>query len=57
MELIKIKQKNSGAIKEVKKTLVNDYLGTGDFELYIEPKEDIKEKPIEKKPSGIKNKK
>lgn len=35
MEIIKvkIKDKKTGTIYEVKKTLVNDYVGTGDFEL------------------------
>lgn len=38
MEKIKIKDKNTGAIKEVKKSLASDYIGTGKFVL-VENKE------------------
>ena len=47
MEKVKIKDKTTGAIKEVKKSLADDYVGTGKFELVVETKE-------EKKPSFIK---
>lgn len=40
METIKIKDVKTGAIKEVKKSLASDYVGTGKFEIYKE-----KEKP------------
>ena len=33
MNKVKIKDKKTGAIKEVKKTLASDYVGTGKFEL------------------------
>lgn len=48
MELVKIRDIRNGAIIEVKKTLLGDYIGTGRFELY-EEKKDIKkeEKPVQ----------
>lgn len=46
MDKVKIKDKTTGAIKEVKKSLAGDYVGTGKFELVDETKE-------EKKPSFI----
>lgn len=44
METVKIKYKDNGAIKVVKKSLAGDYIGTGKFELVEEnkPKIDIK---------------
>lgn len=33
MEKVKIKDKKTGAIKEVKKSLAGDYVGTGKFTL------------------------
>jgi len=39
MDKIKIKDKKTGAIKEVKKVLADDYIGTGNFVLYDEKKE------------------
>lgn len=39
METIKIVDKKTGAIKEVKKSLADDYIGTGKFTLYVEVKE------------------
>lgn len=41
MEIIKVKvkDKKTGTIYEVKKTLANDYIGTGDFELVTEKEE------------------
>ena len=33
MEKVKIKDKKTGAIKEVKKSLAGDYVGTGKFVL------------------------
>lgn len=38
MDLIKIINKKTGVVKEVKKSLASDYVGTGEFELYTEPK-------------------
>jgi hypothetical protein len=39
---VKIKDKKTGAIKEVKKSLVSDYIGTGNFELVQDKKEEKK---------------
>lgn len=36
MEKVKIKDKKTGAIKEVKKDLAGDYIGTGNFEMVKE---------------------
>lgn len=33
MEMVKIKDKKTGAVKEVKKSLAGDFIGTGNFEL------------------------
>lgn len=47
MEKVKIKDKKTGAVKEVNKSLASDYIGTGRFEIAkksIIPKE--VEKPI-----------
>lgn len=38
MEKVKIRDKRTGAIKEVKKTLASDFIGTGNFELVEEVK-------------------
>ena len=38
MERVKIQDKRTGAVKEVKKTLAGDYIGTGNFILYKETK-------------------
>ena len=40
METVKIKDIKTGAIKVVKKSLASDYLGTGNFVLYDEKKEE-----------------
>lgn len=45
MDLIKIKDKKTGAVIEVKNVLASDYIGTGRFEIF---KED-KKKPVENK--------
>ena len=42
MELVKLKDKNNGAVIEVKKSLAADYIGTGDFEI-VEDKPVVKE--------------
>ena len=42
-ETVKIKDKTTGAIKEVKKALAGDFIGTGNFELVDETKEQSKE--------------
>lgn len=47
MDKVKIKNIETGAIKEVKKSLAGDYIGTGKFEIYkleqkAEPKAEIK---------------
>lgn len=34
MEKVKIKDVKTGAVKEVKKSLAGDYVGTGKFEIY-----------------------
>ena len=39
---VKVKDIRTGAIYEVKKSLASDYIGTGDFELVKEEKEDKK---------------
>lgn len=36
METIKIKDIDTGAVKEVKKSLASDYIGTGKFVVYKE---------------------
>ena len=38
METVKIKDKRTGAIKIVKKSLASDYIGTGNFEIAKEEK-------------------
>ena len=45
MEKVKIKNKKTGAITEVKKALADDFVGTGDFVIFEEKKE-IKPKNI-----------
>jgi len=42
MEKVKIKDIKTGAIKEVKKSLAGDYVGTGKFELVEDKKEEAK---------------
>ena len=42
MEKIKIQDVKTGAVKEVKKTLAGDYIGTGRFQMYEEPKQEPK---------------
>lgn len=44
MEKVKVINKKTGAIEEVKKALAGDYIATGDFELYEEKKQEIKPK-------------
>lgn len=39
MDKVKIKDKKTGAIKEVKKSLAGDFIGTGNFELVPEKEE------------------
>lgn len=53
MEIIKVKvkDKKTGTIYEVKKSLATDYIGTGDFELV----KDDKEEKIEKKSTFFKS--
>ena len=55
MEIIKVKvkDKRTGTIYEVKKTLATDYIGTGDFELV----KDEKEQKLEKKSTFFKSEK
>ena len=38
MEKVKIRDKKTGVIKEIKKSLAGDYVGTGDFEIVVEEK-------------------
>ena len=47
-EKVKIKNKKTGAIKEIKKTLASDYIGTGDFVLVEETKKTISIKDFKK---------
>lgn len=49
MEKIKIQNIKTGAVKEVKKVLAGDYIGTGDFKLYEEKKEEPKKTIFTKK--------
>lgn len=42
MSKIKIQDIKTGAVKEVEDVLVGDFIGTGDFKIYVE-----KEKPVE----------
>lgn len=43
METIKIQDaKNPKVVKEVKKSLAGDYIGTGRFKIYEEPKKEEK---------------
>ena len=53
MEIIKVKVKDikTGTIYEVKKALASDYIGTGDFELV----NDEKEEKVEKKSNFFKS--
>ncbi len=46
MEIIKVKvkDKKTGTIYEVKKALASDYIGTGDFELVNDVKEEKNDK-------------
>jgi uncharacterized protein with gpF-like domain len=53
METVKIKDKRTGAVKTVKKSLASDYVGTGNFEIVKDEKKTYKfalkeEKPEEK---------
>ena len=36
MEKVKVINKKTGAVKEIKKALAGDYIGTGEFEMYEE---------------------
>ena len=45
MEKIKIQDIRNGAIKEVKKALSGDFIGTGNFKLYEEKKVTKEEEP------------
>ena len=53
METVKIRDVKNGVVKEVKKSLAGDYIGTGRFELATEKKEvksnNFSSKPLEKK--------
>ncbi len=54
METVKVRDVNNGVVKEVKKSLAGDYIGTGRFELVTEKKE-IKSNNFSSKPSEKKN--
>ncbi len=41
MEKVKIIDKKTGAIKEVNKSIVADYIGTGKFDFYNEKKNPV----------------
>lgn len=47
MEKVKIKDIKTGAIKEVKKSLAGDYVGTGKFAL-VEEKKEVKKSSFTK---------
>ena len=47
MEKIKVKDVKTGAIKEVKKSLAGDYVGTGNFVL-VDDKKNIENKEVKK---------
>lgn len=49
METEKIIDKKTGAIKEVKKSLVGDFVGTGKFEVYVENKKEVSSNPFSNK--------
>lgn len=57
MEIIKVKvkDKKTGTIYEVKKTLVNDYIDTGDFELVKDEKPTKIEKTSNRKSTFFKS--
>lgn len=42
MDKVKIKDTKTGAVIEVKKALASDYIGTGRFVAYEEPKKEVK---------------
>ena len=42
MDKVKIQDVKTGAIKEVNKSLAGDFIGTGNFRLYEEKKEEPK---------------
>ena len=42
MERVKVINKKTGAVKEIKKALAGDYIGTGEFEMYLEKKQESK---------------
>lgn len=45
METVKVKDKSTGAVKEIKKSLAGDYIGTGKFVIVEDKKfENIKPK-------------
>lgn len=46
MDKVKIIDIKTGAVKEVKKSLAGDYIGTGKFELFVEKKEKPSFTPI-----------
>lgn len=56
MEKIKIQDIKTKAVKEVNKSLASDYIGTGNFKLYTEPKETFKQEPKNQFFSKNKNK-
>ena len=43
MDKVKIKNIKTGAVTEVKKALADDFIGTGDFELFEEKKQEVEE--------------
>lgn len=44
MDKVKVRDKKTGATKEVKKSLAADYIGTGKFELVEDKKVELKQK-------------
>lgn len=54
METVKVKDKKTGAVKEIKKSLAGDYVGTGNFVLFEEKKfEEKKFEEIKPKNNGF----
>ena len=52
MELVKLKDKNNGAVIEVKKSLAADYIGTGRFEI-VENKPVVNKEVVNKEIKSI----
>lgn len=49
MDKVKIKDVVTGAVKEVKKSLAGDYIGTGKYEMYSEKPKEVKSPEVKLK--------